>query len=52
MTIQTKMTPSEKQQIWRIKQIQIFYGSGRPIYKITQDNQYERRNYDCRRSQP
>jgi len=25
MTIQTKMTPIEKQQIWRIKQIQIFY---------------------------
>ena len=48
MTIQPKMTPSEKQQIWRIKQIQIFYGSGRPIYKITQDNQYERRNYDCK----
>ena len=47
MTIKTKMTPSEKQQIRRIKQIHIFYGSGRPIYKITENNQYERKNYDC-----
>ena len=47
MTIKSKLTTSEKQQIWRIKQIQIFYGSGRPIYKITQDNQYERHIYDC-----
>lgn len=47
MTIKPKMTPSEKQQIWRIKQIHMFYGSGRPIYKITQDNQYERHIYDC-----
>ena len=38
----------KKQEIWRNKQFNIFYGSGRPIYKITQDNQYERRNYDCK----
>ena len=25
----------EKQKIWRKKQIDIFYGSGRPLFKIT-----------------
>ena len=48
MTIETKLTPNEKQQIWRMKQIHIFYGSGRPVFKITKDNQYERKNYDCK----
>lgn len=36
----------EKQQIWRQKQIEIFYGSGRPIFRITEDNMFERKNYD------
>jgi len=48
MTIQPKMTPREKQQIWLRKQVHIFYGSGRPVFKITEHNQYERRNYDCK----
>ncbi len=40
------MTPREKQQIWRNKQIQLFYGSGRPLFKISEKNQFERKNYD------
>ena len=40
------MTPYEKQQIWRNKQIQLFYGSGRPLFKISEKNQFERKNYD------
>ena len=48
MSIEPRLTPNEKQQIWRMKQIQIFYGSGRPIFKITKDNQYERKNYECK----
>ena len=41
------MTPCEKQVIWRKKQIQIFYGSGRPLFNINEDNQFERKTYDC-----
>lgn len=41
------MTPYEKQQIWRRKQIQILYGSGRPLFNISEDNLFERKNYDC-----
>jgi len=36
----------KKQHIWRQKQIEIFYGSGRPIFRITEDNMFERKNYD------
>jgi len=36
----------EKQNIWRKKQIDIFYGSGRPLFKITPENQFIRKNYD------
>lgn len=36
----------EKQQLWRQKQIEIFYGSGRPIFRITEDNMFERKHYD------
>ena len=36
----------EKQKIWRQKQIEIFYGSGRPIFRITEENCFERKNYD------
>jgi len=36
----------EKQNIWRKKQIDIFYGSGRPLFKITHENQFIRKNYD------
>ena len=37
---------TEKQKIWRKKQINIFYGSGRPLFKITTENQFIRKNYD------
>jgi len=37
---------TEKQKVWRKKQIAIFYGSGRPIFKITNENQFIRKNYD------
>lgn len=46
MSIENEMTIHEKQQIKRMKQMRIFYGSGRPIFKITLDNQFEKRNYD------
>ena len=36
----------KKQNIWRQKQIEIFYGSGRPVFRITEDNCFERKNYD------
>jgi hypothetical protein len=36
----------KKQNIWRQKQIEIFYGSGRPVFRITKDNCFERKNYD------
>jgi len=39
-------TAKEKQNIWRKKQIDIFYGSGRPLFKITPENQFIRKNYD------
>jgi hypothetical protein len=40
------LTAKEKQAIWRKRQIDIFYGSGRPIFKITNENQFMRKNYD------
>jgi len=36
----------EKQNIWRKRQIGIFYGAGRPIFKISNENQFIRQNYD------
>jgi len=30
----------EKQELWRQKQFQIFYGNGRPIFNINKDTQY------------
>jgi hypothetical protein len=42
----TILTANEKQKIWRKNQIDIFYGSGRPIFKITTENQFMRKNYD------
>ncbi len=41
------MTPQEKQEIWRQKQIRIFYGSGRPIFTMNKQNRYMRKFYDC-----
>ena len=46
MPIENEITPHEKQKIWRMKQMHIFYGSGRPIFKITKDNIFERKGYD------
>ena len=40
------LTAKEKQSIWRKKQIDIFYGTGRPIFKITNENQFMRKSYD------
>ena len=40
------LTPHEKQEIWRQKQLRIFYGSGRPIYQLNIHNQQMRRYYD------
>lgn len=42
----TNLTAQKKQNIWRKKQIGIFYGSGRPIFKISDENQFIRKNYD------
>lgn len=32
----------KKQEIWRNKQFNIFYGSGRPIFNIDQENEHLR----------
>ena len=40
------LSVKEKQAIWRKRQIDIFYGTGRPIFKITNENQFIRKNYD------
>jgi hypothetical protein len=40
------LSVKEKQAIWRKRQIDIFYGTGRPIFKITNENQFMRKNYD------
>jgi hypothetical protein len=40
------LTKHEKQLIWRNKQIEIFYGSGRPLFNITKKNQFIRKYYD------
>jgi hypothetical protein len=40
------LSPVEKQNAWRQKQIKIMYGSGRPIFNMTMETQYIRHNYD------
>ena len=40
------LSVKEKQAIWRKRQIDIFYGTGRPIFKITNENQFIRKIYD------
>ena len=40
------LSVKEKQAIWRKRQIDIFYGTGRPIFKITNENQFMRKSYD------
>ena len=47
MTIGNVTTLHKKQQIWRRKQIKILYGSGRPIFNISEQNHFYRENYDC-----
>jgi hypothetical protein len=37
----------ERHKLWRKKQIQMMYGSGRPLFNITNDNCFERKMYDC-----
>lgn len=46
ITNNTVLTTREKHNIWRKRQIDIFYGSGRPLFKITNENQFIRKNYD------
>jgi len=46
MEKEKELTPQEKQKLWRQKQIKIFYGSGRPLFTITEKNQFIRKNYD------
>ena len=46
MVLDNKLSAQEKQQIWRKKQIQIFYGSGRPIFTIAKQTRFLRKNYD------
>lgn len=46
MIVNSESTPQEKQVVWRQKQIELFYGSGRPLFKITEKNQFLRKNYD------
>ena len=36
----------KKQEIWRNKQFNIFYGSGRPIFDIDEDTQHLRYHYN------
>jgi len=36
------LTTRQKQELWRQKQIQIFYGSGKPIFNINIDTQHIR----------
>ena len=36
----------EKQEIWRRKQVKIFYGSGRPIFNINERNLHLKSSYD------
>jgi len=36
----------KKHEIWRQKQIDIFYRTGKPIYNVTLETQHIRRNRD------
>lgn len=36
----------EKNEIWRQKQLDIFYRTGKPIYNVTLETQHIRRNKD------
>jgi hypothetical protein len=36
------LTTRQKQERWRQQQIQIFYGTGKPIFNITKDTQHIR----------
>lgn len=42
----SELSPKEKQEIWRQKQIYIFYGSGRPIFNINEKNMHMKSVYD------
>jgi hypothetical protein len=46
MTKNSELSPKEKQEIWRQKQIYIFYGSGRPIFNINEKNLYMKSSHD------
>lgn len=46
MTKISELSPKEKQEIWRQKQVYIFYGSGRPIFNINEKNLYMKSSYD------
>jgi|TARA_B110000285_G_C14886225_1_gene496301 hypothetical protein len=35
---------SKKQEIWRQKQLDIFYRSGKPIFRVSPDNQHIKSN--------
>ena len=42
----SKLSSQEKQEIWRQKQVYIFYGSGRPIFNINEKNMHLKSSYD------
>jgi len=44
--LDTPLSAREKQEIWRRKQVKIFYGSGRPIFLINDKNQHLKRFND------
>ena len=46
MTKISELSPKEKQEIWRQKQVYIFYGSGRPIFNINEKNMHLKSSYD------
>jgi len=46
MSKKSELSPIEKQEIWRQKQIYIFYGSGRPIFNINEKNMHMKSVYD------
>jgi hypothetical protein len=46
MAKNSELSPKEKQEIWRQKQIYIFYGSGRPIFNINERNLHLKSSYD------
>ena len=46
MTKNSELSPKEKQEIWRQKQVYIFYGSGRPIFNINEKNLYMKSSHD------